>query len=79
MPYESYGFNLLPGYDGSERPSTLSEPGEGTLWRAQQASRNRGPQERAASEADRFTLPNSQAVNRGYDQPDTAPSSMQRP
>ncbi|WP_019906627.1 hypothetical protein [Methylobacterium sp. 77] len=79
MPYERYGYNLLPGYDGSERPTVQSEPGEGTLWRTQQAARSRGVQERGPSETDRFTLPGSQAVNRGYDGPDAATSPMQRP
>ncbi|HEV2543807.1 MAG TPA: hypothetical protein VGU70_13700 [Methylobacterium sp.] len=54
MPYERYGFTLLPGYNGLDKPEGLSPAPPGTLWQDQQAERGR-----AASnpESDRFSVP----------------------
>ncbi|KQP10100.1 hypothetical protein ASF28_02775 [Methylobacterium sp. Leaf99] len=56
MPYERYGFTLLPSYGGSDKPSTLPLPPAGTLWRQQEAERSSVPG-RSVSEDDRFAAP----------------------
>ncbi|MBD8909760.1 hypothetical protein MZTS_24565, partial [Methylorubrum zatmanii] len=53
MPYERYGFTLLPGYNGLDKPEGLGTPPPGTLWQDQQAERSRGP----SPESDRFSVP----------------------
>ncbi|GJD81929.1 hypothetical protein [Methylobacterium gregans] len=67
MPYERYGYTLLPGYNGLDKPETLGPPPQGTLWQDQQAERGR-----SAAEGDRFTVPGratserSAANDKGY-------------
>ncbi|KQP24091.1 tetratricopeptide repeat protein [Methylobacterium sp. Leaf100] len=56
MPYERYGFALLPGYNGSDKPSGMPLPAAGTLWRQQEAERTAVPG-RSVSEDDRFSAP----------------------
>ncbi|MCF4124835.1 hypothetical protein [Methylobacterium sp. SyP6R] len=53
MPYERYGYTLLPGYNGLDKPEGLSAPPPGTLWQDQQGERNRS----AAPESVRFSVP----------------------
>ncbi|TXN01109.1 hypothetical protein FV242_19830 [Methylobacterium sp. WL64] len=53
MPYERFGYALLPDYRGGDKPELLSPPAPGTLWQDQQAERGR-PEN---SEAKRFQLP----------------------
>ena len=53
MPYERYGYALLPGYNGLDKPESLGSPPQGTLWQDQQAERGRG----TAPESDRFSVP----------------------
>ncbi|MGE8126386.1 hypothetical protein ACQKQD_05350 [Methylobacterium sp. NPDC080182] len=53
MPYERFGYALLPDYRGVDKPEFLSPPAAGTLWQDQQAERGR-PEN---SEAKRFQLP----------------------
>ncbi|PIU04438.1 MAG: hypothetical protein COT28_04190 [Methylobacterium sp. CG08_land_8_20_14_0_20_71_15] len=53
MPYERFGYALLPGYNGLDKPETLPLPAQGTLWQEQQAERGRGP----SAESDRFSMP----------------------
>ncbi|MGE7414844.1 hypothetical protein [Methylobacterium tarhaniae] len=53
MPYERYGYALLPGYNGLDKPEGLSGPPPGTLWQDQQGERNRS----AAPESVRFSVP----------------------
>lgn len=55
MPYERYGFALLPAYDGNAAPRRLSAPPQGTIWQ-QQAERSRDGG-RTVSEDDRFSAP----------------------
>ncbi|MDV2988091.1 UNVERIFIED_CONTAM: hypothetical protein Q9R58_27695 [Methylobacteriaceae bacterium AG10] len=54
MPYERYGFALLPGYNGLDKPEGLAPPPPGTLWQDQQAERGRAA---ASPESDRFSVP----------------------
>ena len=56
MPYERYGFALLPSYGGSDKAATLPPPPEGTIWRQQEAERAAGGG-RTVSEDDRFSVP----------------------
>ncbi|QRE74522.1 hypothetical protein [Methylobacterium aquaticum] len=53
MPYERYGYTLLPGYNGLDKPEGLTAPPPGTLWQDQQGERNRS----ASPESDRFSVP----------------------
>ncbi|PIK71496.1 hypothetical protein CS379_19000, partial [Methylobacterium frigidaeris] len=53
MPYERYGYTLLPGYNGLDKPEGLSAPPPGTLWQDQQGERNRS----ASPESVRFSVP----------------------
>ncbi|MFH6786174.1 MULTISPECIES: hypothetical protein [Methylobacterium] len=53
MPYERYGYALLPGYNGLDKPEGLGAPPPGTLWQDQQGERNRS----AAPESVRFSVP----------------------
>ncbi|MBP1183057.1 hypothetical protein [Methylobacterium sp. PvR107] len=53
MPYERFGYALLPDYRGVDKPELLSPPAVGTLWQDQQAERGR-PEN---SEAKRFQMP----------------------
>ncbi|QEE41265.1 MULTISPECIES: hypothetical protein [unclassified Methylobacterium] len=53
MPYERFGYALLPDYRGGDKPELLSSPAPGTLWQDQQAERGRPDN----SEAKRFQLP----------------------
>ena len=62
MPYERYGFALLPGYNGVIQASTLSDPPAGTQWQDQQAASANG-QTRSSRESDRFGVPGSQRAN----------------
>ena len=39
MPYERFGYALLPDYRGIDKPEFLSPPAAGTLWQDQQAER----------------------------------------
>ncbi|WP_336489731.1 hypothetical protein [Methylobacterium nigriterrae] len=55
MPYERYGYALLPGYNGLDKPEGLSLPAAGTLWQEQQAGRARAGS--AGTEIDRFSVP----------------------
>lgn len=55
MPYERFGFALLPAYDGNAEPRRLGAPTQGTLWQ-RLAERNRDTG-RAVSEDDRFSAP----------------------
>ncbi len=57
MPYERYGFALLPGYNGLDKPQGLSPPARGTLWQDQQADRARA----GSTEGDRFSVPGRQS------------------
>ncbi|KQO77205.1 hypothetical protein [Methylobacterium sp. Leaf88] len=59
MPYERYGFALLPGYNGMTQASTLTDPPAGTQWQDQQAAGANG-QTRSSRESDRFGIPGSQ-------------------
>ena len=59
MPYERYGFALLPGYNGLTQASTLSDPPAGTQWQDQQAA-GANDQTRSSRESDRFGIPGSQ-------------------
>ena len=55
MPYERYGYALLPGYNGLDKPEGLRAPASGTLWQEQQAEQGRaasGPER-----LDRFSVP----------------------
>lgn len=61
MPYERYGFALLPGYNGLDKPETLSGPPPGTLWQEQQADRGRG----GSPENDRFSVPSRTSSGSG--------------
>ena len=61
MPYERYGFALLPGYNGLDKPETLGAPPPGTLWQDQQAERGRG----ASPENDRFSVPSRVSTGGG--------------
>ena len=54
MPYERYGFALLPGYNGLDKPEGLSPPPSGTLWQDQQGERGRSA---TSPESDRFSVP----------------------
>ncbi|MFD6319536.1 hypothetical protein [Methylorubrum thiocyanatum] len=54
MPYERYGFALLPGYNGLDKPEGLSPAPPGTLWQDQQAERGRAA---TSPESDRFSVP----------------------
>ncbi|UHC15907.1 hypothetical protein LRS73_26055 [Methylobacterium currus] len=53
MPYERYGYTLLPGYNGLDKPEGLSAPPPGTLWQDQQGDRTRS----ASPESVRFSVP----------------------
>ncbi|WP_156311972.1 hypothetical protein [Methylobacterium platani] len=53
MPYERYGYALLPGYNGLDKPEGLGTAPPGTLWQEQQAERGRS----AAPESVRFSVP----------------------
>ncbi|WP_246102138.1 hypothetical protein [Methylobacterium terricola] len=53
MPYERYGYALLPGYNGLDKPEGLGVPPPGTLWQDQQGERTRS----AAPESVRFSVP----------------------
>ena len=59
MPYERYGYTLLRGYNGLDKPETLAAPPQGTLWQDQQAERGRN-----AAEGDRFSVPGRAASER---------------
>ena len=61
MPYERYGFTLLPGYNGLDKPEGLGTPPPGTLWQDQQAERVRGP----SPESDRFSVPSRVSSGNG--------------
>ena len=61
MPYERYGFALLPGYNGLDKPETLGGPPPGTLWQEQQAERGRG----GSPENDRFSVPSRTSSGSG--------------
>lgn len=62
MPYERYGFALLPGYNGLDKPEGLSPPPPGTLWQDQQAERGRAA---ATPESDRFSVPSRVSSGNG--------------
>jgi tetratricopeptide (TPR) repeat protein len=53
MPYERYGYTLLPGYNGLDKPEGMAGPPPGTLWQDQQGERTRS----AAPESVRFSVP----------------------
>jgi tetratricopeptide (TPR) repeat protein len=55
MPYERYGYSLLPDYNGLDKPEGLNPPAAGTLWQDQQAGRGRDAG-RSMSEEDRFGI-----------------------
>ena len=59
MPYERFGYALLPDYRGVDKPELLAPPASGTLWQDQQAERRR-PEN---SEAKRFLLPSRSAYD----------------
>ncbi|ACL58645.1 hypothetical protein [Methylobacterium nodulans] len=61
MPYERYGYALLPGYNGLDKPAALSPPATGTLWQEQQAEQSRaaaGP-----NRLDRFSVPRQSSAS----------------
>ena len=62
MPYERFGFALLPGYNGLDKPEGLGAPPSGTLWQDQQAERNRGG---SSPESDRFSVPSRVSSGNG--------------
>jgi hypothetical protein len=62
MPYERYGFALLPGYNGMTQASALTDPPAGTQWQDQQTA-NASGQTRSSRESDRFGIPGSQRTN----------------
>ncbi|MGX7707895.1 hypothetical protein [Methylobacterium sp. Gmos1] len=53
MPYERYGYTLLPGYNGLDKPEGLTGPPPGTLWQDQEGERTRS----VAPESVRFSVP----------------------
>ncbi|MCY1641108.1 hypothetical protein [Methylorubrum sp. SL192] len=62
MPYERYGFALLPGYNGLDKPEGLSPPPPGTLWQDQQVERGRAA---TSPESDRFSVPSRLSSGNG--------------
>ncbi|MFE1600455.1 hypothetical protein [Methylobacterium sp. ID0610] len=54
MPYERYGYALLPGYNGLDKPASLSPVAAGTLWQEQQAEQARTS---SGTRLDRFSVP----------------------
>ncbi|MGO8610079.1 hypothetical protein ACC848_44830, partial [Rhizobium johnstonii] len=62
MPSERYGFALLPGYNGLDKPEGLSPPPPGTLWQDQQVERGRAA---ASPESDRFSVPSRVSSGNG--------------
>lgn len=63
MPYEKFGYSLLPGYNGLDRAEALPEPPAGTLWEQQERSRP-SP---ATSVTDRFATPTSGTRDRNQE------------
>ncbi|MCP1535819.1 hypothetical protein [Methylorubrum extorquens] len=62
MPYERFGFALLPGYNGLDKPEGLSPPPPGTLWQDQQVERGRAA---TSPESDRFSVPSRVSSGNG--------------
>ncbi|KAB1074000.1 hypothetical protein [Methylobacterium planeticum] len=69
MPYERYGYALLPGYNGLDKPEGLSPPPQGTLWQDQQADRSRA----GTPEIDRFSVPGRASSDRTAQNPRAFP------
>ncbi|MEA1833188.1 hypothetical protein U8607_13965 [Methylobacterium durans] len=69
MPYERYGYALLPGDNGLDKPEGLAPPPQGTLWQEQQAERGR----QNPPELDRFSVPGRPASERAASNPKTLP------
>ncbi|WP_246733019.1 hypothetical protein [Methylobacterium sp. BTF04] len=64
MPYERYGFALLPSYSGGTQATTLADPPAGTVWQDQQAARSRNDGDRSMPETERFSVPGARSANR---------------
>jgi len=77
MPYERYGFALLPGYNGATQSSTLSDPPAGTLWQDQQAVQRSGAA-RTSRESGRFEVPGAQGTSRA-NLVEAGPNPVQQP
>ncbi|GEP05267.1 hypothetical protein [Methylobacterium oxalidis] len=69
MPYERFGYALLPGDNGLDKPEGLASPPQGTLWQEQQAERTRS----SAPESDRFSVPGKSTSERAAPNPRAFP------
>ena len=65
MPYERYGYALLPGYNGLDKAEGLGQPPQGTIWQDQQAERTRA----SSPESGRFSVPGRSSSDRTAQNP----------
>ncbi|GJE44563.1 hypothetical protein [Methylobacterium soli] len=65
MPYERYGYALLPGYNGLDKAEGLGQPPQGTIWQDQLAERSRA----GSPESDRFSVPGRSSTDRTAQHP----------